>query len=261
MHKLETEIQKELEGFKGRLGLAVEIGGGQLFINSEEVFSSASIIKIPILIEGLRQGECGLINLEQLVRISNRAGGSGVLQALSDAASMTVQDLLTLMITVSDNTATNLLIDLLGMDKINACLSNLGLQYTVLNRKMMDLESLERGVDNVTSPLDMLVCLKIIHEGSFLSEKSRKLAMEIMHFQQFHDKLSAQLDLDRVFVASKTGGLPTVEHDCAIMNYRGKTAYVAALSDRLDDTYAAKQVLSRIGRHIYDFLAADSENI
>lgn len=254
MQGLEGKICKELDGFKGRFGLALEIGGARLLINSDEVFPSASVIKIPILIEGLRQSESGRINLNQLVSLSNRAGGSGVLQALSDHALMTVQDLLTLMITVSDNTATNLLIDLIGIKEINSTIRNLGLQQTALNRKMMDHEAVERGFDNLTSPLDMLVCLKTINEGSFLTGESRRLALKIMHFQQFHDKLSAQLDLGQVFVASKTGGLPAVEHDCAIIKTQGNTAYVAALTDQLADAYAAKLVMSRIGNHIYEYL-------
>ncbi len=119
---------------------------------------------------------------------------------------------------------------------------------------MMDFEAIDRGLDNYTTPIDMMTCLKIINEGSYLSETSRKTALEIMSYQQFQDKLPGMMDLDRIFVANKTGGLPHVEHDCAIFKYKGKTAYAAVLMDDLDDVFAGRQKISRIGKHLYDDL-------
>ncbi|WHY88296.1 serine hydrolase [Neobacillus novalis] len=257
MLTLEEKIKGEITCFQGRIGIAVEIANKRISLNSVEVFPSASVIKVPILIEGLRQAETGKINLNELTTIDKRVGGSGVLQALSAKVSMTIKDLMTLMITVSDNTTTNLLIDLLGMDSINSTIEKLSMEHTKLSRKMMDFEAIEQGYNNFTSPSDMIKCLKVINEGDFLSEESRKLAVEIMHYQQFHDKLTAMMDLDRVFAASKTGGLPNVEHDCAILKYGGKTAYAVVLTDQLDNHFAAKQLISKIGKHLYDHLVEE----
>lgn len=258
MERLKNKIKEELQGFQGRAGLAIEIEGERFHINSEEPFQSASVIKIPILIEGLRQSEVGEINLNQLTSIASKVGGSGILQALSPDAGMTIKDLMTLMIIVSDNTATNVLIELLGMDAINASMEKMGLHHTVLNRKMMDFEAIERGLDNYTTPMDMISCLKIINEGPYLSEASRKTALEIMSYQQFQDKLPGMMDLDRIFVANKTGGLPHVEHDCAVFTYKEKTAYAAVLMDELDDVFAGRQKISRIGKHLYDYLLEEA---
>ncbi|WP_042455447.1 serine hydrolase [Neobacillus dielmonensis] len=254
MHPLEVKIAEELIEFKGRIGLAIEIGNVRLDFNSQDVFPSASVIKVPILIEGLRQCDAGLINLDELIRIENRAGGSGVLESLSSEARLTLLDLLTLMITVSDNTATNMLIDRLGIESINRTITKIGMTGTVLNRKMMDFEAKERGLDNKTSAADMVCCLKAMNEGSILSETSRSLALKIMHAQQFQDKLPAMMDLDKIYVANKTGSLPKVENDCAIMAYNDQTAYVAILTDELDEPYTARQVISRIGKYIYDYM-------
>ncbi|MCM3764268.1 serine hydrolase [Neobacillus niacini] len=254
MSILETKIKEELVGFRGRIGLAIEAGDEGIYFNSDEVFPSASVIKVPILLAGLRQAEEGLVNLDKLTVITERVGGSGVLQSLSSLASLTIKDLLTLMITVSDNVATNMVIDLLGIESINQEIERLGLKSTNLKRKMMDFAAIQRGFDNVTCPSDMVKCLKAINEGAFLSGESKKVALTIMHAQQFLDKLPAMMDSERVFIANKTGGLPNVEHDCAIFKYKGETAYAAVLTDQLEDSYRAKQMISRIGKHIYDYL-------
>lgn len=258
MDELKAKIEEELRGLSGRVGLAIEFEGVRLYVNCEEVFPSASLIKVPILIEAFRQSEAGKLNLDQLVSITNHVGGSGVLQAFSRDALLTLKDLMTLMITVSDNTATNMLIDHLGMEDCNSSFGKMGLQQTALNRKMMDFEAIEQGLDNYTSPLDMLTCLKVVVQGSYLSEESREDALKIMSYQQFQDRLPSLMDLERVVVANKTGSLPQVEHDCAVINYKGKTAYAAVLIDRLDDVYAGKQTISRIGKHIYDHLLGES---
>jgi beta-lactamase class A len=249
-----NKILEELVGFQGRVGVTIEVEGESFYFQSEEVFPSASVIKIPILIEVLRQSELGKINVNQMVSNSSKTGGSGVLQALSPVAKITIKDLMTLMIIVSDNTATNRLIDLVGMEAVNASMKNMGLQETVLNRKMMDFEAKELGLDNFTSPRDMITCLKVINEGGYLSEASREAAVEIMHYQQFQDKLLGMIDGDRIFTANKTGSLPHVENDCAVFKYNGKTAYVAVLMDKLDDVFAGRLVISKIGKHVYDYL-------
>jgi beta-lactamase class A len=249
---LKEKITKDLVDFKGRVGVAIEIEYERYEFHSGEVFPSASVIKVPILIECLKQSELGKIDLDEFIKITDRAGGSGVLQALSTNLSLTIKDLMTLMITVSDNTATNMLINIVGMDQINQTMEEIGLHSTRLQRKMMDFAAKEKGLDNVTSPSDMVKCLKIIHEEDFLSANSRRMALDILHFQQFHDKLLAMINTDKVFTANKTGSLSNVENDCAIIKAGSKTAYVAVLTDQLPDPYEARQVISRIGKHIYN---------
>jgi beta-lactamase class A len=241
----------------GRIGVAIEIEGKSFYHQSGEVFTSASVIKIPILIECLRQSELGLVDLNQWLSIPAKAGGSGVLQALSADVRLTIKDLMTLMIIVSDNTATNVLIDLLGMESINKTMKEMGLQDTVLNRKMMDFEAKRRGLDNFTSPRDMITCLKIINEGDYLSALSRQTALAIMSHQQFQDKLLGMIDADKIFAAGKTGSLPGVENDCAVFKFREKTAYVVVLMDKLEDVYAGREMISRIGKIVYNHLVQD----
>lgn len=253
---LETCINETIKECKGRVSVMLEMDEHVFEFNSDEVYSSASLIKIPILIEAFRQVEKGILRLDQQIRIADypTADGAGVIHVLSTGMVLTVKDLMTLMIIVSDNTATNILIDIIGKDLINDCIHSLGLSCTKLDRHMMDLHAIQNGKNNLTCAEDMVTLLKIINEDSFLSEESRQEVLTIMSNQQFNHKLPSLMDLDKVFVANKTGELPGFEHDCAIICFREKTAYVAVLIGETPDKENARYVLSRIGQLIYKYI-------
>ncbi|KAB2329933.1 serine hydrolase [Cytobacillus depressus] len=254
---LKAKVEEVAAKCQGRVGLVVETSEGRLEIRHHEKFSSASLIKIPILIEGLRQYDHGLLHLQEYVPASpsSRVGGAGVIQTLSDDLQLKVVDLMALMIIVSDNTATNLLIDRLGKDKINQCIQALYLQSTELNRKMMDFVAIRNGRNNYTSPEDMITCLKVIdNQPQFLSGASSVKALTILENQQFKNKLSYLMDLDHIRVANKTGELPGVEHDCAIIKYGGKTIYAAVLIDQLSKQEDGHKTLAQIGKLVSQYI-------
>ncbi|RTR29933.1 serine hydrolase [Robertmurraya yapensis] len=252
MKRLVDSIRKQIELCPGRISLWVEIGDWSFEHDSERVYSSASLIKVPILIEVLRQNEKGLFSLADSLQIGEgqRVGGSGVIQALEQSF-WTIKDLMTLMITVSDNTATNMLIELLGMDAVNESMELMGLKKTKLQRNMMDFTALQQGTDNQTCASDMIRCLKVIDECGFLTEKSCHEAKKILQHQQFH-KILELLDSDKGYMGSKSGSLPGVEHDCAIINYEGKTAYVAILIDQIPDGKSGTLSMKEIGKAVFD---------
>ncbi|MDQ0971978.1 beta-lactamase class A [Neobacillus niacini] len=257
MEILKKKIQEELNTFHGRVGLAIELADTKpIYMNSQEVFQSASLIKIPILLSILLAHHKGKIDIKQQVTISNenKVGGSGVLQALSNGLSISVKDLMTLMIIVSDNTATNILIDLLGIEGINATIQEMGLEQTKLNRKMMDFAAINQGKDNQTTAEEMLHCLKLVNEcNKFFGIDGLIIAKDTLKLQQFRDKLPALVDEDKITVFNKTGELSNVEHDCAIFECQGRIGYVTVLMDRLHDQENAKRTIRKIGKHISDF--------
>jgi beta-lactamase class A len=257
MEILKKEIQEELNGFHGRIGLAIEMEDTKpIYLNSQDVFQSASLIKIPILLSILLANQKGEIDLQQQSTLSheNKVGGSGVLQALSNGLTLSVKDLMTLMIIVSDNTATNILIDLLGIEAINATFKEMGLEQTKLNRKMMDFAAINQGKDNQTTPEEMIHCLKLVNVfNRYFGIDGLNIAKDTLKLQQFRDKLPALVDEDKITVFNKTGELSNVEHDCAIIDCQGRIGYVAVLMDRLNDQENAKQTIRKIGKHISDF--------
>jgi beta-lactamase class A len=255
MNHLKEVIHNEIVSCPGRVSVYVEVDNWRFEHNSEDIYSSASLIKIPILIESLRQYERGLFSLDDVVSISKEStvGGSGVLQAL-DQSSWKVKDLLTLMIIVSDNTATNILIDLVGIDAINHCMELLQLKETKLRRMMMDFTAMEQGKDNKTCASEMAECLKVLTRGHFLSKESIQIAKEILQYQQFNHKIPAFVNPEVAYVGSKTGGLPGVEHDCAVISYKEKNAYIAILIDEIPEGTSGTPMMQSIGKAVFGAL-------
>ncbi|WP_110112285.1 serine hydrolase [Bacillus sp. CGMCC 1.16541] len=253
---LEERIQTVIDKCRGRVSVAIDMCPHSITIHADTTYSAASLIKVPILLEGYRQVQQGVIDLEELVTVpqKDKVGGAGVLTSLSDAATLTIKDLLTLMIIVSDNTATNLLIDRLTQQSIHELCRQLDLQHTSLQRKLMDFEAITKGLDNLTSASDMVKCLKMIDKSQVFEKENRDRMLHTLQQQQFYDKLPAKMNRDIVSIANKTGELPGVEHDCAIVHYKDQTVYVAVLIDELDDNYEGRQIITEIGHLLYTYL-------
>jgi beta-lactamase class A len=253
---LEERILDSIDKCIGRISVAIDLPSHSIRINSDTPYSAASLIKVPILLEGFRQSEQGKIDLDETVLVPKeyRVGGAGVLSTLSEKISLTVEDLLTLMIIVSDNTATNLMIDRIGSEAINNLCNSLALKHTNLSRKLMDFQAMEQGHDNITSASDIITCLRILDQSQLFSQQSRGKMLYILHHQQFDTKLSARMDKEKIYIANKTGELPGVEHDCAIVRCEEKTAYIAVLIDELGENESARDTIAEIGKLLFDYL-------
>src|SRR5439155_20878941 len=148
--KLEAAIHDEDRNLDGVLGVAIlDLSTGRtLFLNADEVLPTASSIKIAILAELYHQAQQGKLKLTDAYTLqsSDLVGGSGITGALTPGVTrLTLRDVAALMISVSDNSATNVIIDRIGMENINALLDSLGLAHTRLRRKMMDVKAAAEG--------------------------------------------------------------------------------------------------------------------
>lgn len=254
MHEI---LQKQLQQYKGNFSYVISHDGSKIEHNSTVMTSSASTIKIPLLIEALRQCEEGHLHLGMMVPISknNLVGGAGVLQSL-EVTSLSLRDLLALMIIVSDNTATNLVIDVLGFEKMKSGYNKVGLYSTSVQRKMMDFESIKNGMDNLISAEDLHKCLLIINEASMLGKESQRVIHELLEKQQFRDKLPYFMDESMFWIGNKTGELPGVEHDCGIIKYGEHTMYAVILCSELEHQQDGQQLIRFVGRTISDYLVS-----
>lgn len=137
---IRAEAQRLIDGFSGRAGFfARDLKGDESFgINQRETFPTASMIKLPILTELFRQVEAGQLDLDEPreVKASDHVGGSGLLRHMTAGIRLPLRDLAYLMISVSDNTATNLCIDLVGIDAVNRLMHDLGCPGLVLRHKI-----------------------------------------------------------------------------------------------------------------------------
>jgi beta-lactamase class A len=221
--------------------------GDRVLVQAGQAVPAASTIKVPILTAALSDVASGRLGLDQHVPLpAQRAGGSGVLQALPAVQDLTVADVLTLMIIVSDNAATNLIIELVGMERINSFCEQAGLGATVLRRAMMDLDSRSRGIENTTSALDQATLLAALAWGDLLGDELREFAMTVLRQQQFNEALPALLPDDAV-CAHKTGEIPGVRHDAGILTAPGgQEAVVAVLVSGLAGPHDQRDALASI---------------
>jgi beta-lactamase class A len=155
--KLRTELQRIADETKGVVGAQViDLATGErVGVNDTLTFPQGSAIKIPLLIELYHQDDAGALQLSARVpvRLADRTGGSGLLQNLGDGTSqLSLGDLAMFMITVSDNTATNMLIDRVGMDRVNATTRALGVPEVKLQRKMIRPRDSAAGNENIATP-------------------------------------------------------------------------------------------------------------
>ena len=257
IQQLKKDVKEILEPLDGKCGLALEWENREIFIQPHEQCPAASLIKIPILLEAFRQAEKNHIDLGKKVNISEeeRVGGAGVLHQLSSELNPTLRDLLALMIIVSDNTATNRVIEELGIDSVNRLCAQLGLNQTTLQRKLFDFEAAERGCENYTSAHDMLDCLREIATGKQMgfSQQSRNEMIQMLGGQQFSNKIPAgiiQYDERDPFIAHKTGEVNGVEHDVGIIRYRGKEILLAVVMYDLTNNADGREAISEIGKSV-----------
>lgn len=259
LERLEAAVARLLRDEPGFFAIAVhDLHTNQLWQFHSQPMRSASLIKLFIMAEAFGQIEAGQLNpSDRLVFAeSDRVGGAGLLQELPAGTDRTVLELIELMITESDNIATNLLIDRLGMDKINARIRALDCQDSILRRKMMDFAAAAAGLENLTSVMDVATVLAALHRGCCLDFTSDRQMCEILGRQTDRCKIPLLLPTDTV-CKHKTGELPGAEHDAGIVIAPGCAYVVAIMSDNLPDSARGCQTIAEISRTVYDVLTAN----
>lgn len=236
---------------RGALGLmAIGLTSREEFaINEHHIFPQASAIKIPILMEVYKRANEGKFNLTDLrgIEKNDKTPGSGVLSELGDGTvQMSLHDLCVLMIVLSDNTATNMLIDLVGMESVNETLRSLGLQQTRLQRRMMDLTAAAHGNENISTPAEAARIMELLHRGEFIS---RSVCDEILAIlkKPKTGNLGTALP-EGTPIASKPGGMSGVTTEWAIVQLRDRPYAVAVMENYSlqQDAPAAVREISKV---------------
>jgi len=229
------------EASPGRLGVAVRDDRGWAWSHdADRVSRSASTIKVPILLTVLRLVEDGRLHLADVVPIADpadRVGGCGPLGLLPSVTSLPLLEALRLMIALSDNDATNAVLDradLLGTGDVGRLLAEVPTGHTRLRRRMMDPSAVLAGQENQTCPADLVALLVALREGRLLGPDPTRLALEILREQQFVAGLPAYRPTG-VAAASKTGDLPGLRADMAMLERGERWVAVAVLADELTD--------------------------
>lgn len=224
-------------------------------INPEIKIPSASMVKIPIMAGCFYAEEQGKFKASDKIALKqkDKTGGSGILKNKSSGAMLTVSELIELMITISDNTAANILIKLLGFDYLNSCFKDFGLTHTNLSRLMMDMSSRGKGIENYTTAADMAYLLEKIYKGRLVNKKLSNECLEILKQQTSKSRIPARLPKDTV-IAHKTGLEKGICHDAGIVfTDDGDFIICVLIKHKSTNARLSKKLISNIARASYDY--------
>lgn len=227
--------------------------GKKFEYNEGVVVPSASLIKIPIMMEILHQVKDGKISLDDRIVVKeDMKVPYSILSLLESGNSYSIKDVLTLMIIQSDNTATNILMDVAGMDNVNKYIKSLGLKNTILQRKMMDIDARKAGRENRTTALDMSNFLELIYKSSEDNDYYGSIMKNILINQLDSSMMRLNIE-DNIVIAHKTGELDGISHDAGIV-YLENTDYIfcALTWDALSNMFARKTI-GKLSKAAYDY--------
>src|SRR5215813_5058403 len=295
LRRLQSRLQELADAFPGVIGVAARdiTTGEEISINGDRLFPMASVYKIPIMVEVFRQIEAKKFSLDDRIELGDeqRTLGSGVLTLLTNGLKPTIKDLITLMIVLSDNEATDILLKKVGAENVTAAMRSMGLNNIRVDRTTFELirdflafmdenargktykeiidmsqklqitpekqaeseQEFARIVKDVSSPRDMALLLEKIYKGEAANKESCRMMMEILGQQMFNQRLPRYLP-ESAQMAHKTGTIGSTTNDAGVMFVRGNPIAIAVFT--VDKRIARGEVEERMGRLsrvVYDF--------
>lgn len=227
-------------------------------VNADELFPTASIIKIPVLLEFYRQVQEGELDASEVVPLNQDdvVGGSGVLQFLSpETTQLTVEDYCRLMINLSDNTATNFMIDWVGMDNVNRLLAENGFTETKLRRKMQAVAIDYDAMENVSTPRELSHLLALMTRYDGLDPEVCEKSLEMLRLHKpgiIRESLPVDLE-----ISDKSGWMGGVQCDSGIVHLEGKPYIVTIMAKSIPlwdkDGQDARETMKTAVYEIHDY--------
>lgn len=262
-----TPIERLLEDYPGVLSFRAEnlATGESVSWRADEISPTASCIKLYILAAVFAQAEDGILDLDDrtIVAKSDWVGGSGVLKHLAAGVGLCWRDVATLMIVLSDNIATNMIVDRLGLETINNTIRSLGFRNTrLINR--IDFDAIGNDIAKlaVSTASDSVACMRKLAEGKLISAASSRAMLDILSRQHYVDLLPRYLpynpyaqdlaDASAISVAGKTGFFMGFRGDIVLVENAADQIAMAAFAQGADLSFAPEntiaQALGQIGR-------------
>ena len=216
----EAQILSRLNCIPGKRSFYYKnlITGQTIAINENLPMMAASVIKVPIMVECFRRIKAGEIdkNQEYILKEADKRPSCGALNRMHAGLALTVADLYNLMIILSDNSATNILIDLLGREQINASMREMGYETIAVNRLLFDREASARGIQNYVSAAEIADMLEKMYHGRLVDPASDAEMLEVLKEQRLNGKLPFHF-VEKVPIAHKTGEDDGITHDVGII--------------------------------------------
>jgi beta-lactamase class A len=247
--KLESHIQDVDAKLDGVMGVAIEdlTTGDHFLLHEDEVFAQASSIKTTVLATLYLQAQQGKLKLTDLytVQSSDLVPDSDIMNGLTPGVTrLTLRDLATMMVAVSDNSAANVLIDRVGMPNVNAMLDSLGLTHTRLRRKMMDLQAAKEGRENISTPREMMTLLDALYHGKLLNKESTTDFFTMLSTNK-NSFIPRDLPAD-LKVANKEGELEAVRTDSGIVFVEGRPYVICVMTSFLRNERDGEEAITKV---------------
>jgi beta-lactamase class A len=240
MEAQQAHIAERIRGFPATVSVYAEnLKTGRTYsLRGDEPVRTASTIKLPIMIECFAEAAEGKLRLDEMLELldAEKVQGSGILQDLSGGVKLPLRDMMDLMIVLSDNTATNLILNRIGGDAVNARMAKLGLIQTRVMRKILRGDSQPNGITQEgskpenkhwglgrSSPHEMVTLLKMLDRGELVDKNSSAAMHAILKRQRDRDGIYR--DREGVDVINKAGALDHLRSDVGIVY--GKNGPVA----------------------------------
>jgi beta-lactamase class A len=246
-----TQLEKAVAETPFDAGVsAMTLDGARFGHRADEQWSAASVIKIPIMIEIFHQIDAGKRSLDDIYTLKkdDRTPGSGVLLEMHEGLNLSLYDLLYLMMSISDNTATNLLIDFAGIENINEHLRGWGMTGTVLNRKMQGKPAEPGQKENYIVPDECNEMIRKIITGEAASPQSCETMTDILTTQQNKRRIARPLTADHEHIewGSKTGTIKGVCNDCGFFRAGDQVLILSVLQQNVTDDLTGEAAIGAI---------------
>lgn len=253
--KLETSINDVDRTLDGVMGVAIVdlTDHHQYFLHADEVFPTASSIKIAVLVELYRQAQAGKLKLGDLytVQAADLVQDSDIMNGLTPGVTrVTLRDVATMMIAVSDNAAANVLIDRVGMENVNLMLDSLGLTRTRLRRKMMDLKAAGEGRENVATPHEFITLLSDLYEGKVLNKEMTDDFFKMLSTNKKDSRIARNLP-EGLKIANKPGDLQGVRNDSGVVFVEKRPYAISVMTSYLRRERDGEEAISNISLDAY----------
>lgn len=264
-----TEWQEMASGLKtasasysGHVGIYMkDLQSGKVWeYNSDRLFPSASLIKLPIMAAVFEKIKAGELTLDTQIQLSrhDRWGGSGSLKWVRDGTRLSVMEIIYKMITESDNTATHMLIDSMGLDYLQREFARLGLVYTKIYPEGLSLTSGRVARENYTTAREMAGMLEQIYDGDLIDKDSSGQMLDFLKHNKSRSRLRRGLPIGWE-IGHKTGLLRRSCHDVGIVFSPRGDYIIAVLTSNVPDYTSAKAFIAKVAKLTYKYYKIDAD--
>ncbi len=255
--ELRQRVHAEISQFKGESGIIIKDlqTGWEFTYNKDNLFPSASLAKVPLMASCFLAAEQGRIKLDRNIALkpADKLTGSGVLKDMPAGTIFSVERLIGLMIYDSDNTATNIVTNLVGIDYLNNTFKSFGLKNTELSRKIADYHSRAKGIENYTTAEDMSLLLEKIYWKTLGNKNISDQCLRMLRLTRMNDRIPKYLPPE-INIAHKTGLEKGVCHDAGIVFTRNGDFVIIVLTKHASpNSSQAKEFIAKVSLHAYQY--------